>query len=220
MHRLLPATQPVVPVKELWRSSDPAVWDNALKRYWDYVQPRNLEVERALDNLDLNRIRMFDADEWYHFLHDEYFRWKYTAANRLVTTTRQLERYVEEERIDELDQVWQRLLSLKASDIRQCLKTACGIKGLGIAGASGLLSVMYPAEFATVDQFVVKALRETDVVETAGDLSNMNPMSLTISDGVLLIGLLRDKARDNNRAFGTTSWSPRLVDKVLWTYGR
>jgi hypothetical protein len=60
------------------------------------------------------------------------------------------------------------------------LKTAGEIKGLGIPGASGLLSVMYPAEFGTVDQFVVKALRETDVVETAAHLSKMNPMSLTI----------------------------------------
>jgi hypothetical protein len=92
MYRMPPATQPVVPVKELWRSSDPAVRDNALKRYWDYVKPCNLELERSLDKLDLNRIRKFDADEWHHFLHDEYFRWKYTAANRLVTTTRELER--------------------------------------------------------------------------------------------------------------------------------
>jgi len=116
--------------------------------------------------------------------------------------------------------VRQKLLNLNASDIGQCLKTAREIKGLGISGASGLLSVMYPAEFATVDQFVVKALSKTDVVETAGPLSKMNPMALTIRDGVFLIGLLRDKARDNNRVFGTTSWSPRQVDKVLWTYGR
>ena len=46
---------------ELWRSPDPAAWAEALKRYWQFVQPANLALEQALDRLDLERIRRLDA---------------------------------------------------------------------------------------------------------------------------------------------------------------
>jgi hypothetical protein len=48
----------------------------------------------------------------------------------------------------------------------------------------------------------------------------MNPEALTIADGVLLIELFRRKASDNNRLFNSDTWTPRKIDKVLWTYGR
>ena len=48
----------------------------------------------------------------------------------------------------------------------------------------------------------------------------MNPDSLTISDGVLIIGVLRRKAADLNRIFNSAIWTPRKVDMVLWTFGR
>jgi len=44
--------------------------------------------------------------------------------------------------------------------------------------------------------------------------------SLTVSEGALLIDIYRRKASENNRNFGTTVWTPRKVDKILWTYGR
>ena len=91
---------------------------------------------------------------------------------------------------------------------------------LGTAGASGLLSLMYPEHFATIDQFVVKALREVGDPPEANALAEMNPLDLTVTDGVLLIGILGRKAKENNRLFGTSAWIPRKLDKVLWTYGR
>jgi hypothetical protein len=48
----------------------------------------------------------------------------------------------------------------------------------------------------------------------------MNPQNLSVADGVLLIGILNRKAKENNRLFSTSAWTPRKIDMVLWTYGR
>jgi len=207
-------------IPELWHSSDPHVWTQALERYWDFVQDRNRALERSLDALDLARLRSLDAEGWYEFLRDEYFRWKYTAANRYATTTGHLERFVEENGLGKLDQVRLRLLGIDPHGVLDGLVAAKAIPGLGVAGASGLLALMYPRSFGTVDQFVVKALRQLRSLPERANLARMDPENLTVKNGVLIIGILRRKATDNNRLFGTANWTPRKVDKVLWTYGR
>ena len=50
-------------------------------------------------------------------------------------------------------------MALDPSDVGAALQTALAIRGLGTAGASGLLALLYPRDLTTVDQFVVKALR-------------------------------------------------------------
>ena len=184
------------------------------------MQPRNLDLERALDALDLERIRCMDAQQWFDFLKDEYFRWKYTAPNRYASTIRYLQRYVDDNTLGDLDQIRGRLLTLDTDDIQAGLEAAGSILGLGTAGASGLLALMYPQNFGTVDQFAVKALRLVNGLPEAVSLSRMNPENLYTRDGVVIIGILRRKAAENNRVFKSDIWSPRKVDKVLWTYGR
>lgn len=207
-------------ITDLWHSSEPMAWEHALQRYWQFVQPRNLELERALDALDLKRLQSLSPQGWYNFLHDEYFRWKYTAPNRYATTTLQLRKYIDDGELDELERLRQEILNLDRNDVCLGLATAKKIRGLGTAGASGLLSLMYPDHFATVDQFVVKALRQVGDLPEANALSKMDPQDLSVTDGVLLIGILNRKAKENNRMFGTAVWTPRKIDMVLWTYGR
>jgi hypothetical protein len=206
-------------IADLWDSSDPHAWDDALKRYWTFVQERNRLLEESLEALDLEQLRRLDAEGWFNFLKDEYFRWKYTSANRYASTTRLLRSYVESDTLGELDLIRRRLLTLDSGDVRAGLDAARGIRGLGTAGASGLLALMYPQTFGTVDQFVVNALREIRNLPEAPALARMNPENLGVSDGVIIIGILRRKAADNNRLFGVASWTPRKIDKVLWTYG-
>lgn len=210
----------MMPVAELWTSADPQAWEDALERYSDLVLPKNRALERSLDKLDLERLRRLDAPGWYDFLLEEYFRWKYTAANRYATTTRHLRSYVEDNALGDLDQIRKRLLTLDSDDSYWALLAATQIRGLGTAGASGLLALMYPRHFGTVDQFAVKALRQVDGLPEAKALARMNPEALTIEDGVLLIDIFRRKAADNKRVLKPDAWTPRLVDKVLWTYGR
>jgi hypothetical protein len=211
---------PSTNIANLWDSSDSDVWEHALECYWQFVQPRNMELERSLDALDVNRLRSLTPHGWYNFLHDEYFRWKYTAPNRYATTTIQLRKHLCGDGINELESLRQQLLSLDPKDIRRGITTAKKIRGLGTAGATGLLSLMYPEHFATVDQFVVKALWLVPGLPEAADLARMNPQNLSVSDGVLLVGILTRKANENNHSFDTSTWTPRKIDMVLWTYGR
>ena len=209
-------------IDELWQSPEHSVWTAALDRYWCYVQPANLALETSLDQLDLERIRSFDAQGWYDFLFAEYFRWKYTTENRYKTTTVLLSVYaMESGGLDKLHAIKNQLLQIDPVEIRVGLLLAKAIHGLGVAGASGLLALLYPGSFATVDQFVVKALRGVAELPEADELSRFkNPTDITIPQGVTLIGIMRRKAEENNRQFGTTEWTPRKIDQILWTYGR
>lgn len=206
-------------IAELWRSDDPQAWAEALDHYWDLVQPRNRELEESLSALDLDRLRRLDALGWYAFLHNEYFRWKYTAPNRYGSTTKLLREFSDAHGVEALDQYRRRLLALEPADIASALEAADEIPGLGISGASGLLSLMYPRDFGTVDQFLVKALRQVEDLPEAAALARMNPEGLTIRDGVTLTRILRRKAAELTRALGG-EWTPRMIDMVLWAVDR
>ncbi len=207
-------------VAELWDSTDPAAWHAALERYWYYVKPQNLELEKSPDCLDMARIRELDADGGYDFLHNEYFHWKFTAAHRYAITTEQLQRYLDGYALNELDNIRKRLLALNGEDIAFELRTAQDIHGLRTAGASGLIALMCPQHYGTVDQFAVKALREVNGLPEAAALARMKPESLSVRDGVVLTEIYRRKASENNYTFRSTEWTPRKIDKILWTYGR
>lgn len=47
-------------------------------------------------------------------------------------------------------------------------------------------------------------------------MRKVKPESVSISNGVDLINILRDKANDNNKLFSTNFWTPRKIDMVLW----
>jgi hypothetical protein len=219
-------------VNDLWYSGDQQEWFHALKCYQYLVPRNNIKLDQSLDSPDLKqRVRQLDAQGWYAFLHDEYFRWKYTAANRYASTTKCLREKCSLEisaratrrgrdpatmSIDELHDIKKRLLQFNTDDIMEGLRIARKIPGLGTAGASGLLALLYPQRFATVDQFVVKALREVSGLTEAYDIAKMNPEYLSLRDGVMLIKIMRHKAEENNRLFNTGDWTPRKIDKVLW----
>lgn len=206
----------MTPINSLWKSKNERDWKVALENYWSFVRPGNIKLEKELNELRLDKINNLDPIGWYDFLHDEYFRWKYTAANRYASTTLTLEKFKEPNRLDILFDIKNRLVSFDTSNIALGLSIAKEIPGLGIAGASGLLSLMYPDKFATVDQFVVKAFWQISDLSEGGDLKKMKPENLTLNDGVILINIMRGKAKENNMIFETSFWTPRKIDMVLW----
>ena len=94
------------------------------------------------------------------------------------------------------------------------------IRGLGTAGASGLLSLIFPEKYGTVDQFIVKRLLEVADLPELEAVKKMNPEGLTVKEGVLLIEIMQRKAVDLNQQFETDEWTPRKIDKAMWGYGR
>jgi hypothetical protein len=203
-------------ISDLWNAIDEGMWRDALSRYWSCIRPENLEVEKRMNRLDSEDIKRLSPLEWYDFLKDEYFPWKYTSPNRLATSTKQLEKYEETNNLGELFSIKENLFAFNPTDIQQGLKIAKSIKGLGWAGASGLLALLFPKWFGTADQFVVKALSEIESLPEREKLDAMRPANLREGDAVLLIQVMRRKASDLNVLFGRDEWTPRKIDMILW----
>jgi hypothetical protein len=205
----------------VWNSKNPDVWKQALQRYWSYILPANLALEREMDRLDSKTLEEMDAEAWYKFLLEKYFRWKYTAPNRYASTTAHLKECPRSPILmDGLRVSKERLFSLDKADIKACLTCATTIPGLGTAGGSGLLAVLFPEHFGTVDQFAVKALRQLpDLPEKEFVASIRNPEAMKVSEGVGLIEIMRRKAAQLRGWLSSQEWTPRKIDMILWTYG-
>jgi len=205
-------------INKLWYSNDKSLWDKALASYFSsgLIKKDNVTLEREIHNLDPVTIKDMSTEQFYDWLYNVYFVWKYTAANRLATTRKSLSRYKFEKSMHELEQIHFNLFTFDINDINEGLKIANSIHGLGIAGASGLLAVLYPRYFGTVDQFVVKALRKIDSLLEKDLVIKMNPDNLTIKDGILLIKIMKYKAEELNSIFNSNKWTARDIDKILW----
>ena len=113
-----------------------------------------------------------------------------------------------------------RVLGCENASIRDALRAAKEFGGLGPAGASGQLALLFPAKFGTIDQFAVCALRTVRCLPGRDELMRMKPKRLTIADGVVLVEIMRRKAVSLNEVFNTSDWAPRKVDKILWASER
>ena len=122
--------------------------------------------------------------------------------------------------MQKLESVRQRLIARendsKADSIRMMMGKHGGVYGLAVAGASGLLALVYPEEFGTVDVMVTKALKIVGIHE----VQNINPKAISVANAETMIEIMRVKAANLNRVLHSNKWTPRLVDRVLWTAGR
>ena len=82
------------------------------------------------------------------------------------------------------------------------------------------MAILFPQNFGTVDQFVVRRLQEINPPIYAADLNRMNPEGLKIKDGIILVNIMKEKAAELNAKFNTDFWTPRKIDMILWAYGR
>lgn len=204
-------------ISNLWYSRSKQNWLDALDLYWSKVKKENIELEMSLNELKLSDIKSLDQDGWYNFLLEKYFRWKYTDPKRYYTTTKNLKRYQETGDLATPHNIKYRLLRIKSDDIKSSLMLASQIKGLGMAGASGLLSLMYPEYFGTVDQFVIDGLKTIPDLPDYKKVIQINSLSIKLDDAVVLITIMRSKARELNEIFHTDFWTPRKIDMVLWS---
>lgn len=210
----------ILPIHELWNCRDEAAWKAALEGYWELVKPENVALELEMEALTPDSISALDENGWIEFLIQKYYRWKYTAPNRYATTTNALRRQVDRLGMDRIYSYRKDILEQGPASIRKGLEAAMQPGGLGTAGASGLLALMFPETYGTVDQFVVKGLRQVRDLPEHDVLMAMNPEGLTVPDGLVLITIMARKAAELNSWFGGGRWSPRKVDMVLWVVGR
>jgi hypothetical protein len=207
-------------LKALWYNGAEGDWQSALNSYYYMLKVEQREIEDYFERINAEEVERLNEKEFYIFLHDKYFVWKYTAKNRLATTRKNLEKYVENGELFVLKDIQARLFSTPKNQMDKCLKIANEIRGLGPAGASGLLAVLFPQHFGTADQFVVKRLQEIDHPIYKKALECMNPEGIKIKDCVILEEIMKEKARELNKKFQTDFWTPRKIDMILWSFGR
>ncbi len=207
-------------IEKLWNEGNKDEWNSALEAYYRNLSvAKNNELEKKMDNLSFETIQKMSVQEFYDFLYNEYFVWKYTASNRLATTRGQLKKHMDNGLID-LEKIQKGIFKgymCDPEDTDYLLYKTQQIHGLGTAGASGLLSVLFPKYYGTLDQFLVYSLLRIKNLPEYSDLEKMNPNGLTIKDGVLLEDILRRKSRELNERLEPDTWTPRRIDMVLWS---
>lgn len=207
-------------INVLWHSNDETAWKKALQGYYESLSKKELELDLELEALTSKEIENYTVNQFYDFLYNKYFVWKYGYSQYLSTYLKSLSKYKNENRLSDLEKIKIKIFNLNLYDIEACIKNADDINGLGIAGASGLLSIIFPDYFGTVDQFVVKSLLKIDNLEEYDKLLKMKPNSLNKSDAVVLMKIIRKKAKELNEQFDTDFWTPRKIDMILWSIDR
>ena len=207
---------PTSKIADLWHSGTEEMWQSALKSYWDRFNDDQYKLEKEIEAVEASNVSTLSVHEFYDFLYQQYYPWKFTNKLFLSRNRKHLEKYLFDNELDRLARIQKRLFNLNFEDIKECLAVASGINGLGTAGASGLLAILYPEQFGTVDKFVVYSLLTIDGLKEKDTISSMNPEALTLNNGVVLIEIMRRKADELNRRFNTTYWTPRKIDMVLW----
>ena len=206
---------------ELWRSQDPSEWDYCEGELYDaHVKKENRAIELELERPGLReRIARMDAAQFHTFLRDEYFPWKFTFGPERAGNLKWLAQHVSNGTMDRVERVRRRLVNRgddsTGAPIEMMMGEHGGIHGLAVAGASGLLALVYPEEFGTVDVKLTQALQQVGLPQVA----RINPKAIHVEDAVVMIEIMQVKALELNRTFGVSKWTPRLIDRVLWAQG-
>lgn len=208
-------------LKFLWYSGSESDWKEALNSYDAMLNDNHRAIENYINNIDADEVKNMDVNEFYRFLYDKYFPWKFTDGRILKSNReRNLEKYIRNNELHVLDSIHKRLFTTSRHDIYSCLNVVEKIYGVATAAGSGLLAILFPEDFGTVDRFVVERLQELDDPNFKKKLDKMKPESLNTKDGVYLIQIMRTKAAELNAKFDTDFWTPRKIDMVLWSFGR
>ncbi len=217
-------------IRDLWHSQNEKEWNNALESYWHNPSvKRNIALEKCMHGLDIENVKALGPRGWYEFLLYCYFPWKFTECRWLLSGMKRLKRYERESTLDGLAAIKDSLFDFDPSDVREGLKRAKRIHGLGWIAASGLLAVLFPERFGTSDQFVVKGLCEIETLPERQVVLAMVKVRKgkqvveidSLKKAALLVGIMRRKAEELNTLFGHDEsdperWTPRKIDMILF----
>lgn len=203
-------------ITHLWYHGTQEEWLHALDVYDTLIV--NRELEDYMASLDWRTVEQMTVDEFYDFLHDKYYVWRHESPNRLSAARGYLRKHRRYGELAELQEIKDLIFSLDRDNVPLMLRTVERIRGMGTAGASGLLGLLFPDKFGVIDQSVVISLRKIDGLPEHSALHKMPAAGLRTNEGILLERLMRNKATELNACFGTDFWTPRKIDMILWSY--
>ncbi|WP_296708268.1 hypothetical protein [Rhodoblastus sp.] len=190
--------------KALWEYFEGEVYDARAKA----SSPKNTALEERLEKEDLPaRFSTMDADAFRTFLHEEYLVWKFAFNGMFLFMARRGLLQTPPEAIEALRAA---LAAPGARSDKDLLRLGTAIRGMGVAAASGLLSLTFPGRFGTVDNQALFAFH------AAGKFLKVKANSFSVSTALEMFEAYREKAAELNHAFGGDSWTARRVDRALW----
>ena len=207
-----------IKISEIWYSEDEKKWSDALNKYNDIVDDQKLEEE--MDDVNPAEVKTMNFNSFYSFLK-RYYKWKY-QKNYLNKRLEDLKKHESDE--DKLMKIRDRIFALYDQDkenTEKLIEEVKQISGLGVPGASGLLSILFPEDYGTVDKFLVISLCLVDGLDEHDKLLKIDESNIKTKDAVLLERIIRDKAKELNDRFkpdAKDKWTPKKLDKVLWAY--
>lgn len=204
-------------ISALWNSKERTDWENALLSYQTAVNKGNVEIEQKLNNMTTDDFKKMSGQDFYRFLVDDYALWKYTDGRIRSRVQSAVEEYHQMCGNSEFNKILDGIFLIAPDDIYLHLTNITRIKGIGVAGASGILSLVFPRYFGTVDRFAVENLQRVYSEDSfyGKKLHKIDPQNISTYDAAEVIRIYREKAEVLYEAFGI--WTPRMVDMVLWS---
>ena len=138
-------------ITKLWVSETESDWSTTLDNYWNFVKSSNEQLEKELDVLNSDYVKELDAEGWYDFLLNKYFKWKFTPRDYVANTRHLKNKYYENGTLDILYNIKNCLFSFDKENIEAGLSIK--IHGLGVAGQSGLLSLLFQSILVPLTDF-------------------------------------------------------------------
>jgi hypothetical protein len=207
--------------RELWHSNSPEPWDALIGAYWR--QPtvrRTLQIHKELEHLDREEVLGRAPEDWYQWLRDSFMPWKF-EAHRVPVRQRDIDgQWATASGREDIERVRRTMVvAMERGGFEEAVSLAKSIKGIGVSAGSAMVTLLFPGRCATGDDRVVGFLRAVpDLPEHQEILGISDPKQLRICEATVISRIAGSKAADLNGKFGVQCWTPRLVERSLWTY--
>lgn len=117
-----------------------------------------------------------------------------------------------------MNRIKKELFEFDLENTKLGLEIASRIHGLGISGGSGLVSLLFPKNFGTVDRVIVSNLKCIKNYVQRDSITSIDPYNIRLKDGVELIKIMKNRANELNIRNNIDKWTPRKIDQVLWAF--
>jgi hypothetical protein len=205
----------------LWYSKDSEPWDALLKAYWQ--QPtvrRTLRIHKELEHLDRDKVLGQDDEGWYRWLRDEFVPWKFAGLYPKKRQEGIDKQWATESGKSVISHVRRDMQAVMDSGgFTEALSLVREIDGIGMSAGSAIVALLFPELCATADSRVVRFLRQIfDLPEQPKLRSIRDPKNLRSCDAVTIVQIVQRKSVELNKKFDLQCWTPRLVERCLWTF--
>lgn len=206
-------------IQDVWTSGDESIWLAQIATYWERVGGQKKKaLEEELDSLKIQSVRDFTNEEWRDFLAIKYIPWKHSPGPFWASIQKKfIAKYESAESLNRLSANKRRIFGSSPEMIIDLLRTVDEIYQFGIPSASGLLSLLFPLHFGTVDRFAMESLQRIEEFKNDLAIQRIDSKNIRLGDAVRAISIMRAKALENNRIFKTNYWTSRRIDMVLWS---